>query len=314
MPVVSSPRPEKLASIGLVVGGALWGLFWIPMRLIEGLGVGGAWPAALVYAAALVLLLPVALLRRQMLVAHRRKLAMSGLFTGAAFSLYAISLLLTDVIHVLLLFYLTPLWGTLLGLFFLGERLTVHRAVALASGFLGLLVVLGIGAKFPMPENLGDWLALLAGMLWAYGSLLLYQYREVRPVDQVFAFIVGGFAVTCAVLGLGILSGTTALGIGLPLDRFVGAAPWVLITAIYVLPMLFLTIWPAMLLTPGRVGLLLMSEAIVGVVSAALFAGEAFGVRDVIGTTLIAGAILAEVFERSENDDALVDRPQGQGG
>ena len=60
--------------------------------------------------------------------------------------------------------------------------------------------------------------------------------------------------------------------------------------------MLFLTIWPAQLLTPGRVGLLLMSDVVVAVLTAFWFSGEQFGLREGIGTLLILSSALIEVL------------------
>jgi len=68
---------------------------------------------------------------------------LGGLFTGAAFSSYAIALNHTEVVRVLLLFYVTPIWSTLIGLAVLGERLTLSRLAALALALLGLVVILG---------------------------------------------------------------------------------------------------------------------------------------------------------------------------
>ncbi|MEM8819712.1 MAG: hypothetical protein AAGE90_09310 [Pseudomonadota bacterium] len=78
------------------------------------------------------------------------------------------------------------------------------------------------------------------------------------------------------------------------------AAPWGLLSALYVLPVLFLTIWPATLLTPGRVGLLLLSDVVVGVISAPLLTDEPFGMREAIGTVLIVSAGAVAVLERGD--------------
>jgi drug/metabolite transporter (DMT)-like permease len=59
--------------------------------------------------------------------------------------------------------------------------------------------------------------------------------------------------------------------------------------------MIFLTIWPATLLTPARVGLLLMSEVVVGLISAAVFSGEPFGLREATGAVLIVSAAVLEI-------------------
>ena len=47
---------------------------------------------------------------------------------------------------------------------------------------------------------------------------------------------------------------------------------------------------------PGRLGILLQLEAIVGISSAALFAGEPFGWREGIGAILVVSAGVTEVF------------------
>ena len=39
-------RHQGAAAAGLAVGGLLWGLYWVPLRLLERLGMGGAWPGA----------------------------------------------------------------------------------------------------------------------------------------------------------------------------------------------------------------------------------------------------------------------------
>jgi drug/metabolite transporter (DMT)-like permease len=218
----------------------------------------------------------------------------TGLFTGTAFAAYATSLLMTEVVRTLLLFYLSPVWSTLLGLALLGERLTRYRILALVLGFAGLLVVLGVGAQFPWPKNLGDWLALASGLAWAYGSLRLYKAGAVGLMEQLFVFVLGGFAVLALAAGLG----GQAFGASPEASALIEAAPWALLIGLLMLPMLILTIWPAMRLSPGRVGILLMGEIVVGVASAALLAGEPFGPREIIGTLLILGAGVIEVLGR----------------
>lgn len=288
-------RPDLLPSLGIVVGGALWGLFWLPLRAIGDYGLQGAWPGALLYAICFVLMLPLVATRWRSLRTHWWPLFLCGLFTGAAFASYATSLLLTDVVRTILLFYLSPVWATLLGMLLLGERLTLVRVTALAFGFIGMLVVLGLGAQFPWPRNLGDWLALASGMAWAYGSLRLYKMGPVASFEQILSFIFGGLLVFAVALALG--GGVFGANPGWP--ALWSAAPLGLLSVLYLLPMFFLTIWPASLLSPGRVGILLMSEIVVGVTSAALLSGEPFGFREMIGTLLILAAGVVEVFGRS---------------
>ncbi len=284
-------QSESVAGAALLLGGAMWGLYWIPVRAFVELGLTGSWPGVVMYLAASIAVLPFLRRERSVVVSRWRGLILSGVFTGAAFSLYTTSLVYTDVVRSILLFYLTPIWGTLLGLVFLGERLQGRRIVGLFFGIGGLFTVLGGDQGVPWPRNAGDWLALTSGIAWAFGSLGLYRARGIPIPGQVFAFVSGALIVA----GLGILL-EIELGQSVPAQHvLLDAAPYAALSAVFVLPMLFLTIWPATLLSPARVGLLLMSEVVVGLFSAALLAGEPFGWRELIGAVLIVSAAVLEL-------------------
>lgn len=291
-------QSESAASVALLIGGAMWGLYWIPVRYFVELGLTGSWPGVVMYLAAWLAVLPFLWRERWFVIAHWRALIFSGMFTGAAFSLYSTSLVYTDVVRSILLFYLTPIWGTVLGLVFLGERLQVQRALGLIFGIGGLFIVLGEGQGLPLPRNAGDWLALASGVTWSIGSLGLYRTRGFPITGQVFAFVTGALLVA----GLGILL-EIQLGQSVPTRQILhDIAPYAIVSAVFVLPMLFLTVWPATLLTPARVGLLLMSEVVVGLFSAASLSGEPFGWREVFGALLIVSAAVLEMRPKRLGD------------
>jgi len=85
-------------------------------------------------------------------------------------------------------------------------------------------------------------------------------------------------------------------------QSLVNAWYWIAIVAVLMLPITYFTIWPATLLSPGRVGMLLMGDVIVGVASAAMLTGERFGTREMIGTLLIVSAAIVEVARRQSID------------
>jgi drug/metabolite transporter (DMT)-like permease len=286
-------RHTGAAAIGLAIGGAFWGLYWVPLRWLAGLGMGGAWPGAVIFAGAGVILSPLIWRYRAQIRANWWALVSCGMLTGAAFSLFSTAILMTDVIRAILLFYLTPVWSTGLGLLFLGERLTVARGSALALGLMGLLIMLGLGAGWPVPRSLGDGLALSSGVVWAVGSLRLYQGGHIAVPLQVIGFVGGGLVVTLATIALGGAAMNPLEGAG-ALTAAIG--PVLILSALIVVPVLFLTVWPATVLPPARVGLILMTEIVAGVVTAALFAGEPFGWREAIGSVVIVSAGLVEVL------------------
>lgn len=278
----------RIASIGVVVGGALWGLFWVPVRMFEDMGLTGAWPGLVIYVAGLLLIAPFALAVRLPEVS-KWHLAVAGILTGAAFSFYSTAIILTDVLRAILFFYLTPAWGTVIGIFFLGERLTVARVLAIVMAFCGLFAVVGFGSRSGI--NLGDVMALASGVFWAIGAYKIYRIGHTPAVHLSVAFLAGGIVVTLALL----LLGGDRLG---PPPVFPGIKtllPYVLLSGLFAVPMILLTVWPASILTPGRMGILLMSEVVVGMGSVALLAGEPFGPFEALGAALILGASLVEV-------------------
>lgn len=287
---------ERAAAISVTVSALLWGIYWIPLRHLQDLGIEGVWTGVLLYAICGGCCLPAFLWR----IRERRlplgQLALGGLLVGGGCVLYSIGLLLTDIVRAILLFYMTPVWGTLLGVMFLGEPLRARRLLALLAGFLGLMVILRADQELPLPRNIGDWLSLAAGISWAWGSLLVFRMRAVRTFDHTFAWLAGGLVLS---LLLAAAFGD-ALGAA-PTVAAVQAASWfaVFMSLAVVFPMCLLTLWGCRYLTPGRVGLLLLGEVLVGCATAAMLSGEPFGLREGIGALLILSASFLDGFKAS---------------
>ena len=271
----------------------MWGGFWYPLRLLEDIGIGGAWVSVIFFAVAVVSPLPW-LLRRSAWKGFGSQL-INGVLMGLAFTLYTVSLVLTDVIHAILLFYLTPVWSTLAGIFLFRERLTFNRGLAMVLGFGGMIFILGFEEGLPIPRNAGDWLALVSGMLWAAGTLRSFLYPSKGVSLPVFAFCLGGLAAS----GMVVL---VAAGLHSPiaeLSNLREGLPWaVLFALVFFVPPNFLVLWAAQRIDSGRVGILLMTEVLAGAATAALFSGEQFGWMELTGTALILCAGLVEVLGR----------------
>ncbi len=290
IPMIQTPL---LASIAVALCGSIWGVFWLPLHWLDAQGVGGAWTAFLFNLVSFLAPLPFLLRRAQWqgFVRH----APAGLLLGTAFSLYTVSLVMTDVLHAILLFYLTPVWSTLAARILFGSRLTLSRVLAIALGLAGMVTLLGATDGVPMPRNLGDWVALVSGMLWAAGTMHSYS-RPARGIAlSVVSFSLGGVISSALVLAV-------VLKMDLPLaahGALLPSLPWIILSALIVfVPPNFLILWAAQRLDPGRIGILLTTEVMVGAISAALLSGEPFGTPELLGTAFIISAGLVEVLGR----------------
>ncbi len=291
-------RSDLLPSLALACGAALWGLYWIPVRGIEAAGVDALWTGPVIFGAAMLLFIPLVLVRLDSFARHWRDTLLPGLLAGFAFALYIASINLTDVVRAILLFYLSPVWSTLLGIVFLNERLTANRVIGLALAFCGLYVVLVVENGLPLPRNPGDWFALLSGICWSVASVKLFQGGAKYVIEKVTMFVC--FALLLSLLLLLWHAGSLD---GLPgTEQLLGGWYWIALVAIAMLPITYLTIWPTTLLSPARAGMLLMAEVIVGVASAAMLSGDPFGLRELVGTILIVSAAVVEVLRQQKPD------------
>ncbi len=282
-----------LASLAVALCGAMWGVFWMPLRWLDGMGAGAGWVSLIFNLSSMLAALP--FLGRRDRWNGVRNQVLPGLMLGSAFTLYTVSLVLTDVLHAILLFYLTPVWSTLAGWLLLGGRLSASRLIAILLGFAGMSLIFGITESIPLPRNSGDWIALASGMLWSAGSLRSYANPSRNTALTVFSFASGGFVSSAAMLAVAHL-------LSLPFGAagsMVGSLHWIVLFAlVFFVPPNFLVLWATQRIDPGRVGILLMTEVVVGSISAALFSGDGFGPADAAGTVMIVAAGLVEVLGR----------------
>ena len=281
-----------MISIGLFFAAGAWGLYWIPQRALEAAGMSGGWGTIAQYALCALILLPIALIRGLKGRQTGLNLPLAGLLMGGGIVCYANSFLLTDVIRALLLFYLTPVWATLIEIVFLRAPPGWRRAITLPMSLAGVWIVIGAETGLPLPENAGDWLALLGGAMFAAGAARVQVARIDGIFPMLFAFFIfgGAFAVMQSVLLADVL------GPAPPVQTWIALTPWFLLLCVgFFLPTNVLITWAPTQLGAGLFSILILAELIFGTVSAAIWTEEVFGWREAVGSALILSAGVIEV-------------------
>lgn len=285
----------------VAIASAAWGLFWIPLRAFESYGLGAAWAALTQFLAPFAILAPFAVLRMVRKQPTGIQQYRTGLLIGAAVALYLESLLLTDVARALILFYAMPAWGTILEVALMRRPFTRWRVISLLLSLAGMLIILGVGDPRSFSMNLGDLMALLSGILFAYGAMRVRQAPETTVFEQIFAFFLYG---SLAALALALLP-LAALGQPPAVEELIELAPWIILVAAgFLIPVMWGIYWGSRQIDPGRLGILLQIEAVVGIGSAAFFAGEPFGIRQAIGAVLVISAGVVEVIGNRRSTSA----------
>ena len=114
----SSQLPSQhFPALSCMVAAVLWGFFWYPLRLLDEMGVSGLWSTLIIYCSALIFLLPACWRWRAEFLRHKMDYMLIGLFAGWANLAFILAVLEGEVVRVLLLFYLSPIWAILLAFF-----------------------------------------------------------------------------------------------------------------------------------------------------------------------------------------------------
>lgn len=289
-------------SILAFISAAFWGLYWYPLRMIEDAGIPAAWATLAIYLTPLLFLLPLCFVRRASILKNWRSLTIIGAIIGAALACYATAFLHTTVLRTVLLFYMTPVWSTLLGIIFLHEKNNVRRWLAMAVGFGGLALMLSnSGDTAPQPFGFGDITALLSGIMWGAGTVLIKKSPDIDSIDIVptqyfFAMLVSGLFL--------IFGSVDAAGPIPPVSAWLAALPPILgFYILIIIPTIFICIRAAQVLSPGRVGILMMSEVLIAGITAPLLAGETLSGTEWLAAGLILLAGIIEVTSPSQPID-----------
>lgn len=288
----------------VALSAAIWGLFWIPLRVFEGYGLSPEWVTFSQFLPPLLVLLPFAVMRKIRGDSVGIEQWATGILVGTAFVLYCESLLLTDVVRALILFYVMPAWGTLVEIGLMGRRFTLARGVALLLSIGGLLCILGVGSDLDLSLNSGDIMALLSGILFTFGAMRIRQSDKVAVFEQVFAFFLFGslIAGVFTLLPLDVHAGPPSL------EMISHLAPWLFVMAVgFLIPVITGMYWGSQFVDPGRLGILLQLEAIIGIATAALLLNEPFGWREGSGAMLVISAGVVEVFGHRRQNSASID-------
>ena len=299
-------RAPWLAVLALLLNALVWGVSWWPFRHLHGLGLHPLWTTALVYGQAVLIILlwrPSAL--RQLASAPALWcIALASGMTNAAFN-WAVTV--GEVVRVVLLFYLSPLWTVLLARWLLHEPLTSRVALRVVLALIGAVLVLGADAPAGalVGLHLAEVLGLLGGAAFALNNVLLKREAERPEEGRALAMFGGGMLVSAVVAWLaGTTSGVAGAVAPPPALAVAWLWPTLLMGLIFFVGNLGLQYGAARL--PANVTAVIMpTEIIFASTSAVWLGGEVLRPAVLAGGTLILVATLAAAWD-TRHSDAVV--------
>jgi drug/metabolite transporter (DMT)-like permease len=221
--------------------------------------------------------------------------------TNAAFN-WAVSI--GDVVRVVLLFYLMPLWTVLLAGWLLREALTIRAALQVGLALTGAVVVLwpqeALGPswwqRLPLPTSLAEVLGVLGGLSFALNNVMLRKEAHRSEAARGWAMFFGGVAVAGVLAAVLTGLGTVAVP---PAVNAAWLAPALVLSLLFLASNMALQYGAARL--PANVtSVVMLSEVVVASASAAVLGAGELTPQVWIGGALIVGAALLATLSSSK--------------
>jgi drug/metabolite transporter (DMT)-like permease len=286
----SKTGARPLPELAILLSTFLWGTLWVPVRGLHANSANGAWATSLGFLLPLLVLLPPALVGWQRTPGGLRSCAAAGFWLALGIALYAEGVARGQVARVVLLFYLTPVWSIMLARIALQQPITHRRLATIALGLAGMLVIFAGGGGSGV--SLADGMGLAGGIAWAIALVAANRHASPTSFERVvaqFLFLAPVYFLVASLPGAESAGGAVSPGAA-------DALPWLLtFSLLWMLPVVWLTVFAAARLEPGRFAILLMFEIVVGIASATLLANEPLGAREIAGALLVLGAIGVEI-------------------
>lgn len=306
---MNSKQTYSWPILALISNALMWGLIWWPLRELRLNGWHPLWSTMTVFfltAAGFSLYRPKAWSGMW----RSPALWLIGLVSGLTNAAFNWGMATGDVVRVILLFYLMPVWAVLLARIFLKEAVTPTALLRIALALTGaFLVMKPAGGGLPIPSSLADWLGLAGGMAFAATNVALRKGAALPRDSRAMAMFLGGVVIPC-VLAAGLTSVSAMTFPSVP-DGYVLA-----LLAGSGLMMLYANLalqYAAVRLPVNITVVVMLSEVVFATVSSLLIDATELTGGMIVGGALILSASALAALEKGGSAKAPADKPDEKG-
>ena len=288
-------NPLTLPTIVLLCTSIAWGVNWWPLKTLNTLGLEGLILIFVSHAVLFIVLVPFGIGRFQFRQYWKPLIGIS-LAGGTAIVCFTYALMYGDIIRVMVLFYLLPVWGVLGGKIFLGEAIGVHRACGVVIALIGAFLILDGFQVLEKPPSWIDFFAFLSGLTFAINNLLFRGVERVPLIPKAMMMFTGCVFISGSLLAVGVQE--------VPLNIEASTWGWLLLYTLTWL--IFANIgsqWAIVRMEAGRSSIIIITELVAAVISAMLIAGERLTSLEGIGCMLVITAAVLETMRPGQAKD-----------
>jgi len=284
-----------LPILSLLYSATLWGVLWYPLRELDKAGLHGLWATLVLFGAALLVGGWMACAKLRDARGAWPALFAMALANGWCNVAFIVAILDGNVVRVTLLFFLSPLWATLLARVLLGERISLHAWGVLGVALGGAVTMLwDVKLGYPWPQDTADWLAISSGAAFALSNVFVRKTASVPLAVKT----------ACAWLGV-VLAALLWIALTRTALPEVSAAVWGSAVALGVFGILTMTVavqYGVTHMPVHRSVVILLFELVASTVSSQLLTSEIVQPREWIGGALITLAAYFAARAHLENN------------
>jgi len=280
---------NRLANFGLLFGAATWGVIWYPYRILQEAGISGLTSSFYTYVIAAFI--GFILFARHWHGIFKLPQAFFWLAAVAGWTnfSYVLAVLDGEVMRVMLLFYLSPLWTLLLAHFWLKDDIGLKGVLVIVISLTGAFTMFWQAGAWPVPHNQAEWLGLSAGVSFALTNAITHRSKHLTLQSKSMAVWLGVIVVSVLVMPLQgaafVWPAALSLANGLLL----------LLIALMLMAATMFVQYGVTRIPVTRASVIFLFELVVAAIASYYLASEAMELNEWIGGLLIVAAAMIAV-------------------
>ena len=184
-----------LPIFSLLFGAFVWGIIWYPYRLMANAGVSGIYSSFYVFILTIAIALPYFFIAKKKVPIWSKDFWLLALVAGYTNISYVLAVIDGEVVRVMLLFYLSPVWTIFLAHFMLNEDTQKRHYIAVFISLIGAFIMFWEPGYLIHLDSKSDWLALSSGLGFAITNVITRKHAHMTVNQKALAIWLGVIVV-----------------------------------------------------------------------------------------------------------------------
>ena len=184
-----------LPIFSLLFGAFVWGIIWYPYRLMANAGVSGIYSSFYVFILTIAIALPYFFITKKKVLIWSKDFWLLALVAGYTNISYVLAVIDGEVVRVMLLFYLSPVWTIFLAHFMLNEDTQKRHYIAVFISLIGAFIMFWEPGYLIHLDSKSDWLALSSGLGFAITNVMTRKHEHMTVNQKALAIWLGVIVV-----------------------------------------------------------------------------------------------------------------------